>query len=491
VAFCSDAWNLVPGDTNGLIDVFVKDTSTAGILRPSMGSGGVQALGGHARECDVSSDGRYVLYCSEATNLWFGDTNAMGDLFLWDRQRLNTVRVSAASDFSEANGYSRHGKLSSDGRYMVYQSDATNILVGDTNGISDVFYRDLETNATGRISLSRYGVQADGASDYPSVSQPDANGHRMAVFESFATNLLGAGADTNSSKDIFVKNLVTGDIQRVSVSSTGAQSNGNSSSAEITPDGRYVVFVSAANALTSGDTNAFQDVFIRDLAANTTRRVSLSSAGAQPDAACTDPRVSADGRFVVFASAATNLAPGAASTQVYVRDLLLNTTTRVSVNDVGVSANNWSAFPDIDSSGRVVTYSSDATNLVADDLNNHADFFTTVLPAPRVKLANAVAPTSVYAGRYFTAYAVIRPRHTAGTYPARIYRYRYVSGRWRPYGYSNAKASSGGTITDPWSKCSAAIRLPYRGRWRLRAYAPGDSLHAATWSSAYRYVTVK
>jgi len=106
---------------------------------------------------------------------------------------------------------------------------------------------------------------------------------------------------------------------------------------------------------------------------------------------------------------------------------------------------------------------------------------------PKTYLANPVAPTSMSKARSYTVYGTLKPRHTAGSYPVRIYKYRYVSGKWRSYGFSNAKAYNSSSFT----KYARSIRLPYAGKWRLRAYSPADSGHAATWSSGYDYVTVK
>jgi len=105
---------------------------------------------------------------------------------------------------------------------------------------------------------------------------------------------------------------------------------------------------------------------------------------------------------------------------------------------------------------------------------------------PKVYLSNAVAPTTIYHNKYFTVYNYLKPLHTAGTYPVRVYKWRYVSGEWKSYGYVSLKAYNYSTFT----KCTRSISLPYSGKWRLRIYAPADSKHAATWSEGYRYITV-
>jgi Tol biopolymer transport system component len=179
--------------------------------------------------------------------------------------------------------------------------------------------------------------------------------------------------------DVFVRDLTAGTTSRVSVSSAGAEANGRSSFAAITPDGRYVVFCSSASNLVTGDTNGRSDVFVRDRQSGTTVRASLGTGGVQGnlDAVTGTVAISADGRYVAFPSDATNLvaADTNAVTDVFIRDLVAGTTTRVSLSSFGEQGNGASSEPSLSRDGQIVAYSSLASNLVADDFNRVRDIF--------------------------------------------------------------------------------------------------------------------
>jgi Ca2+-binding RTX toxin-like protein len=190
-----------------------------------------------------------------------------------------------------------------------------------------------------------------------------------------ATNLVPG--DTNDSRDIFVRDLLTNTITLVSVSSNGDRANDDSSRCSISADGRFVAFSSRASNLVPGDTNNSDDIFVRDLSTNTTTRVSISSRGNQGNEDFYTPFISADGRFVTFSSEASNLVPGDTndSEDIFVRDLATNTTTRVSVDSAGNQGNSDSEFPSISANGQKVAFSSFAANLVPGDTNNGPDLF--------------------------------------------------------------------------------------------------------------------
>lgn len=234
------------------------------------------------------------------------------------------------------------------------------------------------TAATRRVSLSSRGGEATGSSYSPAVS---GNG-RYVVFASDAPNLVNS--DTNAVRDIFVRDSRTGRTVRVSVSSRGAQANGASSpnsldlvaGPSISADGRFVAFASDASNLVTGDTNGAEDVFVHDVKTRRTVRVSVSSGGAQADGASLQPAISAHGRFVAFVSSAPNLVPGAsAGTNVYVRDLKTRSTRLISVSSTGTVGNSASLRPAISADGRLVAFESFATNLVAGDSNATLDVF--------------------------------------------------------------------------------------------------------------------
>jgi Tol biopolymer transport system component len=215
--------------------------------------------------------------------------------------------VSISSRGAQANSLSWAGVVSSRGRYVLFTSDASNLVPGDTNGTADVFVRDRRTGKTKGVSVSLHGAQGRGQSDGAWLTGDG----RYALFGSYAANLVPG--DTNGEPDVFVRDLGAGTTERVSVGKGGAQANGSSGALgrTVTRDGRYVVFLSAATNLVPGDTNGANDVFVRDRKLGTTERVSVPAAGGQANGPSIDPlSLSGDGRFVAFTSEATNLVKG-------------------------------------------------------------------------------------------------------------------------------------------------------------------------------------
>jgi flagellin-like hook-associated protein FlgL len=305
VVFQSDATNLVAGDTNAASDIFVHDRLTGQTTRVSVDSSGTQASGGSSFDPAISADGRYVVFESSATNLVAGDTNARSDIFVHDRLTSQTTRVSVDSSGTQANGESDLGSVSADGRYVAFYSSASNLVAGDTNAALDVFVHDRQTGQTTRVSVDSSGIQATGGdSDDPTIS---ADG-RYVTFESDATNLVAG--DTNAATDVFVHDRQTGQTTRVSVDSSSTQGNDRSFDAAISADGRYVAFESDATNLVAGDTNAAKDLFLRDLHTGQTIRISVNSSGTQGNGSNDGAAISADGRYVTFYSSASNLVNG-------------------------------------------------------------------------------------------------------------------------------------------------------------------------------------
>jgi Tol biopolymer transport system component len=373
VAFASDATNLVGGDTNGARDIFVRDRQTGKTRRVSVSSAGAEG-NGSSNGLSISADGRFVAFQSNATNLVSGDTNGFADIFVRDLKTNQTRRVSKSSSGVQGNDYSYEPSISADGRVVAFYSDATNLVGGDTNGARDVFVRDLKTNQTRRVSKSSAGVQGNDVSSTPSIS---ADG-RLVAFTSNATNLVGG--DTNGVTDIFVRNLETNKTKRVSVSSAGAQANDYSNYfPSISTDGRFVAFGSHASNLVPGDTNAFGDVFLRDRRTNRTTRVSIGSSGAQGNGSSfliDPPVIAADGRFVAFISNATNLVGGTTTgEQDFLRDRRAHKTRLLNVSSSGVRGNGGSYDPALTPDGRFVAFPSNASNLVGGDTNGFADIF--------------------------------------------------------------------------------------------------------------------
>ncbi|MBI3597689.1 MAG: cadherin-like domain-containing protein [Nitrospirae bacterium] len=332
VAFMSNATNLVTGDTNLASDIFVYDRQTGVATRVSIVSDGTEANGGSYYPA-ISADGRYVAFMSNATNLVTGDTNLASDIFVHDRQTNTTTRVSVDSTDTQANGSSAFPTISSDGRYVAFRSYASNLITGDTNSTSDIFVHNLQTGITVRMSIASDGTEGNNLSyGTPSMS---ADG-RYVAFESDATNLVAG--DTNGASDIFVHDRdMDGDgvydeagavsTTRVSVASDGAAASGGSSfSASISGDGRYVAFMSIAINLVAGDTNGFSDIFVHDRDADgngifdesgaiSTTRVSVASDGTEADDNSRLPSINADGRYAAFESDASTLVTGDTNTR--------------------------------------------------------------------------------------------------------------------------------------------------------------------------------
>lgn len=372
VAFESDATNLVPGDTNGATDVFVRDTVTGTTTRVSVDSTGAQANGG-SNYSAISSDGRFVAFVSDATNLVTGDTNNVIDVFVRDRQLGVTIRASVSSSGEQANDHSDSWlSISGDGRFVTFSSDATNLVVGDTNGMADIFVHDNQTGATERISIASDGSQANVGAFFPSIS---ANG-LFVVFTSVATNLVPA--DTNGRIDVFVRDRQAGITTRASVNSSGVEANQGGYDPSISGDGRYVSFSSASVNLIDEETSGFEYLYVHDRQTGSTTLASIHSDGYPMFGWTGQSDLSANGRFVAFQF--DERGDGTGFHDIYVRDLFTGGT--VSVTRGGSSEEDSSFLPAISDDGRFVAYSSIARNLIAGDTNGVRDVFRAEVQYP-------------------------------------------------------------------------------------------------------------
>jgi hypothetical protein len=383
VAFDSDATNLVSGDTNNKSDIFVRDLLTNTTTRVSVDSAGNQANYDSSNLPSMSTDGRFVAFSSIASNLVPGDTNDKFDIFVRDTLTNTTTRVSVDSAGNQANNASTDFSISANGRFVAFISDASNLVPGDTNDATDIFVRDTLTNTTTRVSVDSAGNQVNNTSVNPyrpsGVYSPSISADgRFVAFSSEVSNLVPG--DTNDANDIFVQDTLINTTTRVSVDSAGNQSNPGPvsfSNPSISADGRFVAFSSFASNLVPGGTNDANDIFVRDTLTNTTTRVSVDAAGNQANSGSNDFSISADGRFVAFSSFASNLVPGDTNdaTDIFVRDTLTNTTIRVSVDAVGNQVNSECYNPSISADGRRIAFDSEASNLVPEDTNDSRDIF--------------------------------------------------------------------------------------------------------------------
>jgi Tol biopolymer transport system component len=362
VAFQSYAADVVPGDANGAADIFVRDREGGLTERVNVDANGMEANHTSWRP-SISADGRFVVFESNSTTLVPANTQADWVVVLRDRQLGITELVSVDATGTQARTGSRPA-VSADGRYVTFESGASDLVAGDDNGTHDVFVRDRVNGITERVSVDSAGTQANCYSNWPTIS---ADG-RYVVFLSCATNL--APGDTNRSDDVFVHDRHTRLTERVSVDSSGLEGHGWTLFPSISADGRYVAFASEA-ALVPDDTNGRWDIFLRDRQTRVTERISVDSAGAQTQGDCFQPTISTDGRFVAFFSNATNMTPEGFGAGIFVRDRHLGVTVRASVDSFG-GPTNVVGDGAISADGRFVVFSTD-TPLAVHDLNRSYD----------------------------------------------------------------------------------------------------------------------
>jgi len=375
VVFQSDASNLVSGDTNGVTDIFLYDSQTSTMTRLSIGLSSAEA-NGSSFDPVISGDGSTVAFVSYASNLVASDTNGKPDVFKVNLSTGTISRLSVTSSGTEGNGASGEPSISSDGNLVAFTSNATNLVSGDTNGVSDVFVRNISAGTTTRISVDSSSVQADKASYQPKIS---SNGSYVA-FTSDATNLISS--DTNGCSDIFLRNLSAGTTQLVSASSSGTLGNRSSFFADISQTGQYIVFQSRANNLIGSDTNGFIDIFMKNMSTGAVTLVSQTSSGAQVKYDSVVSSVSLDGRFVVFESKSPDFVnwDSNAASDVFIRDTVSNLTTPFSTLASNVVGNKKSMGARISGDGSKLGFVSLSTNLVTPDTNGQADVFVRANP---------------------------------------------------------------------------------------------------------------
>ncbi|MFK8182418.1 MAG: DUF4114 domain-containing protein [Phormidesmis sp.] len=404
VAFSDTANDLVIDDTNPESDIFVRDRLLGLTERISFPSdfaidAGMDSAGADSAGVDSAVDGSEIAYPSYnpaisengryvAFQTQFAETS---QVFVYDRDTDFAEVVSAVPAFGEpdevsevGNGAATNADISADGRFVVFQSEADNLggddELDDTNGVSDIFVRDRQLNTLERISVAIDTTQANAASSQADIS---ADG-RYIAFASDASNLVEN--DTNGTADIFVYDRETQRIERVSLASDGAESNGFSRAPSISADGRYISYDSLATNLVAGDTNQKGDVFLFDRLTQATTRVSVSSEGEQSNNFSFNHGMSADGRYISYSSVATNLVDNDTNrvSDVFVFDRDNQTTTRLSVSAEGTQGNRESRESVLSADGRFVAFQSSADGLVDDDTNGRTDIFVAELNPPQV-----------------------------------------------------------------------------------------------------------
>lgn len=393
IAFTSDADNLVAGDTNGTMDVFVFDRDTGTLERVSLDTAGNEGTA-NALNPDISSDGRYVAFETAAqldpatdTGEFLGDRT---DIYVYDRT-ANTVTL--ASPTHAAAGFifnllfggqpSSNPSLSNDGQLVGFVSENP-ILIGgwgsDGNGTRmDAFVYDLGAGTMELISRDSGGNQ-ENRDTTESVLSGDG------LFAAMATNANFDPGDGGNDSDIYLRDLTLNTTSIVSVSTGGAYGNDDSYGVSISDDGLVIAFTSDADNLVAGDSNAASDIFVRDLAAGTTERISVSTAGLEANGDSYSASVSGDGRYVVFTSDASNLTTGDTNgaADIFLHDRTTGTTERLSLpnnDDTGTDANGGSLTADVANNNQIA-FASDATNMVDTDTNGVTDVFLRDMTGP-------------------------------------------------------------------------------------------------------------
>jgi len=339
-----------------------------------------------------SADGRYFVFNAGVDDLVPNDHNRQWDVFRHDRQNDTFELVSINQSHTGGGDLGSFAPaISADGSVVAFESGATDLAALDRNGHTDVFVRDLTTGVTTLISLNRSGSgSGNGFSFGPKLS---ADG-RVVIFQSSATDLVAMPDVNGDLGDVFAHDRVTGVTTLVSANRAGTDSGNRSSFGGVpSADGRVVVFSSSASDLVSNDGNgAVVDVFARDLAAGVTALVNINQTGTgSGNAGATDPSVSADGTIVAFASSSTDLVPNDnnGTSDIFVRDLTTGVTRLVSVNlNAGGSGNGISVGPDLSADGKRVAFSSRASNLVANDGNDATDVFVRDLTTGSTRLVS-------------------------------------------------------------------------------------------------------
>lgn len=405
VVFSSDATNLVTGDRNDVSDIFLRDRWLNQITRISVDNNGGEGNAASVQPV-ISANGQFIAFSSKATNFVAGETNSVTDIFVYDTQTKQTRGINPL----DSNGDSVNPSISADGRWVAFESTASNLVANDTNNAADIFVFDTQNNQLTRISVNDAGTQSNGHSIHPMIA---ANGG-VVVFESEASNLVSG--DTNNSSDIFLHNLTTHTTQRVS--QAASQADKGSYSPSVAADGQIVVFESEATNLVTNDTNNFADIFIKDLTSGQVQRITNAN-GEPANSAAYYPSISASGRFVAFTTAATNLVGGNPNAlfDILKYDRVTQQLERLNVNVEGEQSDFQSFKLPISLSwnGDYAVFTSNATDAVYGDDNlsldvfmyqrvtpTHAVFnaFTNILTLPLVKLSD---------GRLFNATLHMNP----------------------------------------------------------------------------------
>jgi len=366
---------IVTSGSSSRTNAYLRDRATGITELVSVANDGSD--GGNGESVDVSDDGRYVAFTGRNLDGSIGYVDA----YVRDRAMNTTELISVNSDGSPGTGNKSASdvSISGDGRYVAFASDSADIVNGDTNSVTDIFVRDRVTGITQRISIASDGTQANGDSGGAYRGTDISADGRYIAFNSAANNLVSN--DTNGKSDLFLHDRTSGTTTRINLANDGSQINAGSDGwYDLSSDGRYMVFSSSDGNLVANDSNGQTDVFVRDLTIDTTELVSFANDGSQSNSLSTFPGISANGRYVSFNSMANNLVTGGnpQGFATFVRDRIANTTEMVDIPHDGTVANHISfGNSSVSGDGRYIAFASVASNLVAgdSDINNNWDIF--------------------------------------------------------------------------------------------------------------------
>lgn len=385
VVFTTANTSLYPTGTG--FHILMKDLTSGAFFHIDTSTGGLVGANSQSFNPIFSADGSKVMFVSLANNLVTGDTNNNYDVFIKDVLTGTTTRVSTNSSGGSVFGANISPRFNDSGTKVIFASDATDVIAGDTNGNFDIFIKDLATGSVTRVSTTSTGAQATGgASTLGNGTDPTAvAGHNSGryftsddskvVFYSSATNLVSG--DTNGRTDVFVKNIVDGSIVRASTSSTGVQGNGNSRYAEISADGTKVLFQSQATNFVANDTNGADDIFVKDL---TTGAITLVSHGVNGNVGLGSATgstsvsqgavFSPDATKVLFSSLARLVTEDTDNfSDIYLKDLVSGEMQLMSRNLAGDKLNGHSTNANWSPDGKSITFETTATNHGFTDIN--------------------------------------------------------------------------------------------------------------------------
>lgn len=369
VAYSSYATDAVPGVGDGQSpQIYVYDRTTGATKLVSASSSG-QPGNDYSEQPAISADGRYVAFDSYATNLAPGAV-AFSDVYVKDLVTGELKRASVSASGAAGEDYSSSPSISADGNVVTFSSDAKNLTPVKTKSRRNEFAHYMDSGKTFQVNVSPQGKGGAGDCHKPSVSGDG----RLIAFASSGRNLVKGGS---KGWQIFVRDMKTKRTTVVSRSSGGKDGNGLSSHPVISGDGRYVAFESKATNLVKGDANTAQDIFLRDLRKGTTKRISVTANGKEANAPSYDAAISNHGGFVAFWSQAGLVKPRRAG-KAHVFFYASRGRTRLQqadVNDAGQSANGRSYYPSISADGRFVGFETDARNLVPGRAARQADVY--------------------------------------------------------------------------------------------------------------------